>query len=671
VRVVSYLRVSHDLQADNYTFETQEKRVREKLDSHYGPNTYDLTIYKDDGLSGGFGPVATGIQKRTRPTLRKLEQEIKGGCYDCLAVYNSSRLFRSARWFLQWLDDVFIPSGIEFLSATELLDISSSQGRAMLGVLAVINTSYREDCQQRNRDALASRVEDGYTLGYPPYGWQFESRNGEYAGRRRGIIPDLEAGVHLRMMRDRYLAGAGGQKIAAELNDLSIASPGGRQWSSTMVVRTLTNPIHTGFVVTKRQGMKQGRHFDHRYWEPSDYEEIIELCRRRRTHWKTGTAKSGLSDLVGGIALCAQCGKRLFSTGGKYRGYICRSGRAQGRATCAQVTAHGDVLEGAVIEELKHLAQNPAMRQLLLEEAAQVTDKEDEALEQEQVQINRSLENLKGQSSRLLDCLGRDVIAEADFVAANSQINGDRDRLQKRLAEIETCMGQRAHRESWAKKVKEMVLNFPLLWENATFDEQRQIMLSLVEHLTLDRDGRDALIRIKIHLMPEREFRVSFDHTKHLKFKPKGVAALTPRHLALLHYVGQNKSPKEIADSMGTGINCIYQFSMSIRRTLGVATLQEAYQVAQPHIEQQLPFLPLGSSGKCTLRTPQVTVLADTLKEVLPFLAQGATSREVARRTGLTANAVLQRRKRILEIFEATTMFQAAERARALGFLST
>jgi DNA invertase Pin-like site-specific DNA recombinase len=97
-QVVTYIRVSHELQSDNHTFETQILRIREKLDARYGPDNYDIKAYQDEGLSGGYGPEKTRLQKRTRPTLKQIAADLDSGAYDCLAFYASSRMFRSQRW---------------------------------------------------------------------------------------------------------------------------------------------------------------------------------------------------------------------------------------------------------------------------------------------------------------------------------------------------------------------------------------------------------------------------------------------------------------------------------------------------------------------------------------------------------------------------------------------
>lgn len=152
-------------------------------------------------------------------------------------------------------------------------------------------------------------------------------------------------------------------------------------------------------------------------------------------------------------------------------------------------------------------------------------------------------------------------------------------------------------------------------------------MLALVESLTVDRQGRDAVIALKIHLLPEQVISVGVLSARHIKDRPLGVDALTPRELAVLHTIGQGKSHKEIAQIMKTGIANSYTLSMRIRRCLGVRNLRDAYTLAQKRIERQLSTLPLGSSGRCKIGTREVPVLSPAMLEVLPLLARAAPHR--------------------------------------------
>src|SRR3712207_5839435 len=105
-KVLSYQRLSiSSEESGSHSFETQSQRITERLEELCGATGYDLLELKDDGRSGGYGPVATRLERRTRPTLKQLVEELETGTYDVLIVYSFSRFARSARWWHQLLED--------------------------------------------------------------------------------------------------------------------------------------------------------------------------------------------------------------------------------------------------------------------------------------------------------------------------------------------------------------------------------------------------------------------------------------------------------------------------------------------------------------------------------------------------------------------------------------
>ena len=79
-QVLAYQRVSREeAQTGGFTFQTQSARIRERMDSLYGPGNYDLEVLKDDGLSGAFGPEPTAVERRTRPTLKVVAAKLASG----------------------------------------------------------------------------------------------------------------------------------------------------------------------------------------------------------------------------------------------------------------------------------------------------------------------------------------------------------------------------------------------------------------------------------------------------------------------------------------------------------------------------------------------------------------------------------------------------------------
>ena len=189
-----YVRVSVDRETTgSHTFETQENRIIECLDRKCGRDQYTTEWFKDDGVSGGLGMKPTGIQRNVRPTLQIMADKICAGGVAALVIYAQNRLFRNIGAMIGYLENVLIPHGAGLISATEDMDINSSDGRQMIYFKAILDQRVREDIVKRNKDAAATRAELGYMLGQVPYGWQWEPAAD---GRRR-----CEQHQHARVSR--------------------------------------------------------------------------------------------------------------------------------------------------------------------------------------------------------------------------------------------------------------------------------------------------------------------------------------------------------------------------------------------------------------------------------------------------------------------------------------
>lgn len=281
---IGYLRVSLERDVTgSHTFETQEKRIREYLDQRCGVGQYTLELFKDDGLSGGYGIHPSAAQPKVRPTLRLIEEKICSGGCDALVVYGQSRLFRNAGALIE-LVAVLNANQTLLLSATEDLDITTTDGRTMAFIKGIIDQSAREESIKRCKDAAATRAEGGYWVGQVPYGWIGETQDGrQIRGQRPGIIPVPEQQQWVLYMKDRFLSGWNPYRIAAELNERQVPTPLQRelwrkkaakhqakyghapQWSQAVVWRIINSPAHVGLVHTPSGEMVKGQHWEHRY----------------------------------------------------------------------------------------------------------------------------------------------------------------------------------------------------------------------------------------------------------------------------------------------------------------------------------------------------------------------------------------------------------------------
>lgn len=669
-RILSYQRVSREEAASgSFTFETQTLRIRETLERRYGAGAFDLEELRDDGISGGYGPEPTGVERRTRPTLKTIAAKLRTGGYDCLVIYNSSRLFRSPRWFYQFLEDVILPSDVEFLSATENLDVISAEGRAMAGMLAVVNGLFRDTVIKRNQDAAATRREQGYYVGQTGYGWEWEPLADVPARGRRRIRPIAEHGRWIVQIKDRYLAGWGYTRIVAELNSLGVPSPSGKRWVIQSIKQVLETPTHAG-LVPSANGPLRGEHFEYRYYDPEVFEQIQALRIQKRERFKTNTGKSG-THLLNGFIYCGRCGSRLYvsSPGSIYRGYRCVRGLSQGKRTCPVVTVRAEPVERVVVEEIRRVAETPELRELLLEEAAVAAAREDTTLTDQREQLRETLDSLKKREARLFEAFERELIGEAQFSTRNRDLLAERAEAERELHRVETALTNRQAREAWVERVRGAVLDFPRVWEHLNMDERRQLLSLLLEKLTADRQGRDNRLTLKLYLLPERTIPVMIGTTARMKVQPTGLQSLTPRHLVLLHYLGEGKTIKEAAALMGVQGSTVQAFLRDVYQRLGVRNTPDAIAMAKPRINALFTTLPFGQPWERRSEAVEAPSFSPKLLEVFRLLASGAKTREVARITGLSYTTVAGRRVRILTAFRTDSIFTAAQQAREMGIL--
>ncbi|RYZ77026.1 MAG: recombinase family protein, partial [Proteobacteria bacterium] len=103
---------------------------------HHGKdrNISNLEIIKDEGLSGF---------KANRPGFQRLQAMCRSGEINTVIVYDLSRLSRSVRDTLAFIEDVVQRHGVNFISLTQDVDTASPMGRAFLGFTSIFNQLYR------------------------------------------------------------------------------------------------------------------------------------------------------------------------------------------------------------------------------------------------------------------------------------------------------------------------------------------------------------------------------------------------------------------------------------------------------------------------------------------------------------------------------------------------
>ncbi len=456
-KVFIYVRVSTQEQAkEGYSIDEQIDRLKMYCKAM---GWVVVKIYVDGGYTGS---------DMNRPALQDMIKDIKAGKADSVVVYKLDRLSRSQKDTLHIIEDILLKHSTDFVSMNENFDTGTSFGRAMIGILAVFAQLEREQIKERMTMGKEARVKSGKWGGScnAPVGYEY--KDGEL------VINDFEA-MQVRKIYELYLKGLNFCQIERELNDKGYTHRYGK-WNRTLVRNAMVNKIYQGYVKYNEEYHK-GNH------EPIIDEKTFEKANTLYQSRDFSKFKNnGRSTYLGGLIFCECCTARYtLSKNGNYRYYICHSRRKSTRhmvkdPNCKNKIYKLEVLDNAILEEIKKLALNPDEIEVL-----QKANLSDEMKEKENL-IKKELDRLHAQKSRFMDLYGVGEFTLEEVNAKVKPINEHREKLEKEL------QGLNGNRNMTKKEVIEIISNFEDIINRGVFEEIRLMIASLIEKIEINGD---------------------------------------------------------------------------------------------------------------------------------------------------------------------------------------
>ena len=355
-------------------------------------------------------------------------------------------------------------------------------------------------------------------------------------------------------------------------------------------------------------GVKTGRHSEHRFWDESDYHEILTVHEARQRRFRTCTAKADNEQVLAGIIHCARCGKRLYNSCTNastkaYRAYHCQNGYQQGQPSCPGMTVRAQWVEDEVVKELERFAALPEMRALILEEATRLADVGQATMLKERQRLTQTVHKTTQKFDSAFELYSEGTLPKADFERLNQKHQQERSQAQARLCEIEGVLNAKEVRESSAQRIHETLSQFPLIWEHLDLSERREVLCLLLEKLSADREDRLIHLTIKVHMLPERKVVIPYRSNRGKnRSNLDPVAQLTQRELSVLYYVQQGLGQAEIATRIGVEKYSVKKYMEKMRRNFGHQSIEDIVKAAAARIEAVTAYLPLGDGAAARRR---------------------------------------------------------------------
>jgi site-specific DNA recombinase len=299
--------------------------------------------YDDGGFSGGT---------LERPALKRLLADIEAGLIDVVVVYKIDRLSRSLMDFAK-LVEVFDRCGVTFVSVTQSFNTTTSMGRLTLNILLSFAQFEREVIGERIRDKFAASRKRGMWMGgFVPLGYDVQDR--------KLVVNEAEAEL-VRHIFERFIQLGSVTLVVRELQAEGRLTKRGRPFDKGIVYKLINNRVYVGEAVHKGTSY------------PGEHEAIIDrdtfdkvqailasngYARAAVTRSRTPALLRGLIFTEAGRAMTpasTRKGSRL------YRYYV-STDAIRGRkpaGTAAPLRLPADVVETAVVREIRRLVRAP------------------------------------------------------------------------------------------------------------------------------------------------------------------------------------------------------------------------------------------------------------------------------------------------------------------------
>lgn len=353
------------LDRDFTTLDNQRESAENYINSQKNEGWIILPEKYDDG---GYTGANTD-----RPALQKLITDIKEGKINCVVVYKVDRLSRSLLDFVQLLE-LFEKYNVVFISVTQAFNTNSSMGRLTLNILLSFAQFEREIISERVKDKMGAARKKGKWLGGRTIlGYDLDKVN-------RKLVINEKGAKLVREIFDMYLKEKSLLSVAMVLNEKGYHTKqytsksgktcGGIKFKTTNIHLTLNNVLYIGKVKYNGElypGMHEAIITD----ETFDKTQAILANNSVRRQKPKNTRNTGLLNHILRCKAC-NCGmSHTYTQKGKrkYQYYVCVNAQKRGYVNCPTRSVNAQVIEDAVIDNLRTIAAGSTGAQKELKEA--------------------------------------------------------------------------------------------------------------------------------------------------------------------------------------------------------------------------------------------------------------------------------------------------------------
>lgn len=467
--VAIYVRVSTlEQYKEGYSINEQIERLKKFCEAK-GWIVYK--VYIDGGYSGA---------NMDRPGLQEMLRDSEAKLFDAVLVYKLDRLSRSQKDTLEIIEDILLPSNIEFVSMTENLDTSTPFGRAMIGILSVFAQLEREQIKERITLGLEGRAKEGKWTGAgnAPIGY-------DLADNSMLKVNEYEA-MQVREAFDLFLQRVPLLRITKIFNEKGYKHKYG-DWKFAALNQVLRRPVYCGLIKYKDK-IHEGIHDP--IIDMGTYEKAQQIFEERNRHNIEYRNSFKYKYPLGGLLFCGHCGAYIGKKkshcrkdGTVVHKYMCYSyskptGFQVKDVDCDNKRWFSDELENIIFNEVKKLAFDPEYVERQLEDSS-----ENSRSAQLISTMKKRIEEINTTMSRYTDLYALGSLNIEDIKAKVEPLSKEKNKLLEQIESLEI-----QEEKMSVEHAQELAQSFEEAIANDDPENQRFILQELIKRIEIDND---------------------------------------------------------------------------------------------------------------------------------------------------------------------------------------
>ena len=487
-------------------------------------------VFEDEGFSGG---------NMKRPAFQKMMADVRKRRFKAIVVYRLDRISRNISDFTGLIDEL-TKLDVSFVSIREQFDTSTPMGRAMMFIISVFSQLERETIAERIRDNMHELAKTGRWLGgNAPTGFRSEAVSKvAIDGKSRKsyqLVPVPEEESIPRQIFDLYTETDSLTAVESELLRRRVKTKQGKDFTRFAIKGILQNPVYMtadgeaydyfaerdadvcfpreafdgscGIMAYNRTDQEKGKTTvlnpvsewvvaigRHPGFVPSrQWIKVQESLDRNKS--KAYRKPRNNEALLTGLLFCS-CGDRMYpklskrktAEGEPIYTYVCKMKERSKGDRCSRRNANGNVLDAAILEQIKALTENEGSFVAQMEKSRQFYTGNREQYETQQAVLRTEYAEHEKTIEGLIDSLAMmgDSVARPRVLKRIEELTQINQEIGKRIQELEGTLLANALSDIEFDLLRQMLSMFRTSIDDMSIEEKRAAIRTVVRKVIWD-----------------------------------------------------------------------------------------------------------------------------------------------------------------------------------------